>query len=67
MTKKKNKKYIKKMNFYTITNPSFECIFEDVPTPEATHTIEKRSFILEYQVTNVNETRNHTNRKRNDG
>jgi len=69
MTKKKNKKHRTQINTYTLESPSFECWFDenvDVPVQPA-HVIKKRSFILEYQVTNVNETRNHTNRKRNDG
>ncbi len=69
MVKGKNKKYRKEMNFYTIDCPSFDCWFdEDVPVPaEPAHLIKRSSFILEYQVTNINETANSTSRKRKNG
>ncbi len=69
MTKKKNKKYRKQYNFYKMNAEAFD--FGDITEGEHVAprppTFEVSTFILEHQVTNVNETRNHRNRKRNDG
>ncbi len=63
----KNRKYRKQYNFYKINAIAFEAMTEDVHVAPIPPTFEVRSFILEHQVTNINETRNHRNRKRNDG
>ena len=63
----KNKKYKKKMNFYKINSEAFEAMTEGehiAPTPP---TFTRSSFILEHQVTNINETANSTSRKRKNG